>query len=246
MLTKLEHLEDIANENKLHIHNYHFSNTKKAACMQFGDYKAIALDRPAIETNVEEGILLAEEIGHYETGGLYSINATYNTPVARSNRIKFEAKAKHWAIVALLSPEEIESGMRISCGDIMMVAEHCQVTVDFLEEAIHYYRSHGFEFWFDRINDDYESSVATISHDTRDDDGCASDTLDDLTSSSFAPRDDVVIKDGTQLKHRALTFEDFNFNVQDKKTVSPQYLEEIILEIFELDDFIFKYNKTSF
>jgi len=188
MLTKLEHVEDIAHENKLHIHNFHFSNTKKAACMKSGDYKAIALDRSAIETTAEECVLLAEEVGHYETGALYSIESTYNTPVARSNRIKFEAKAKHWAIDKLLSPDEIECGLKMHGGNITMVAEHYQVTVDFLQDAIDYFRSCGIVFQFDEPNEDGEHGVDIIQLDVQDDGHNSEVVVDGYIDNAEAPQ----------------------------------------------------------
>ncbi|MCL2362379.1 MAG: hypothetical protein FWC73_11280 [Defluviitaleaceae bacterium] len=169
MPTKLEQLEELAHQNKIHIHDYHFSETKKAACMRHEDYKAIALDRSAIESAAEESVLLAEEVGHYETGSLYLIESTYNSPIARSNRNKFEAHARRWAFEKLLSPEEIEKGMRVNCGDVWLAAEYCQVTVDFLIQTIEHYRSYGTVFSFDKRCDDGEYEVSTIQLEIHDD-----------------------------------------------------------------------------
>lgn len=149
MYTKLEQLEDIAYQSDVQIHNFRFSDIKKAACVLLGDCKTIALDRLGISSTAEEVEILAEEIGHFETGALYIVNSTYNTPVARSNRIKCEGTAKRWAYENLLKPDEIESAIAKNLGDIHLAADDCQVTVEFMNAAISYYRSCGIVFNFD-------------------------------------------------------------------------------------------------
>jgi len=149
-MTKLESLYEFASESAVSIVNESFSKTKKAACIHLKPDKLIVLDIAAIESKEEEIVLLAEECGHYETGGLYVIEATYNTAIARSNRIKYEGMARRWTYKRLLKPDEIEAAVKLdgSFGD-HAVAARCSVTVDFLHKAIEYYRSTGVVFSFD-------------------------------------------------------------------------------------------------
>ena len=104
-MTALEELYDMTYENNIYVADAHFSNSKKAACIS-GNCKIIVLDKPAITSQSEERELLSEEIGHYETDALYLIEATANSPGARSNRLKCEAHARQWAYKKLVPPEK--------------------------------------------------------------------------------------------------------------------------------------------
>ena len=148
-MDKLDFIYDFATNNDVSVINREFSPTKKAACLHIKPLKLIVLDKSKIETRVEEGEILAEEMGHYETGGLYIIESTFNSPVARNNRIKYEAQARHWAYRAYLSVLEIEEAVKKESPEEWAIAELCQVTVDFLRKAIEYHRSCGAVFSFD-------------------------------------------------------------------------------------------------
>jgi len=151
-MDKLEYLYEFAAETGIDILNRKFSGTKKAACLHMKPHKLIVLDKPAITSKCEEVAILSEEIGHYETGALYIIESTYNSSVARSNRIKYEAKARHWAYLQCCPPEAIESAIVQSGRSDHAIAEHCCVTVEFLHQAIAYHRSCGVVFSFDCVN----------------------------------------------------------------------------------------------
>lgn len=148
-MTKLEKLYGFAHGSNINIVDAKFSQTKKAACMGNGAYKNIIMDKSAITSTNEEASILAEEIGHFETGALYTIQATYNMPIARSNRIKYEAKAKRWAITNYLPVDEIEKAVSHAAGDKYLAAEYCQVTAEFLDKAVEHYRTCGVIFTFD-------------------------------------------------------------------------------------------------
>jgi len=153
-MTKLEALYEFADDNAIDIINGAFSQTKKAACLHLKPDKLIVLDVAAMESKAEEVAILCEEIGHFETGALYVINSTYNTKIARNNRIKYEAQARHWAYNKCCTPCEIETAFKQEgvYGE-SAVAEYCQVTVGFLHKAIEYHRSCGVTFSFDNNGD---------------------------------------------------------------------------------------------
>ena len=140
-MTKLDSLYEFARDNTIDIVQASLLHKKKAMCMFIKPDKVIFLNKAAIETKDEEVSILAEEIGHFETGALYMIRSTYNTPIARSNRIKYEAKAKRWAIKKCLPPQEIEKAFKHVGSNYHAVAEHCNVTVEFLRTAIEYYKT---------------------------------------------------------------------------------------------------------
>jgi len=119
--------------------------------------KAIALNKNILCGKADEASVLAEELGHFDTGAFYAITPCINTPIGRSNRIKCEGVAKGWAYREYCAPDEIEMAHRQEgvYGDYAM-AEYWQVTVDFLQRAIEYHRSCGVVFSFD--NDNYDSA----------------------------------------------------------------------------------------
>ena len=142
-LTKLEELYQTAHDHGIHVHNYSYSGTRKAACMTEGDYKAVAMDMPAIESTEEEQVLLAEELGHYETDSLYLLSINHNTALERSNRIKCEARAKRWAVFNCVPMDELmcafEACKTSEGASVRALAEYLDVTVDFLLYAVDLY-----------------------------------------------------------------------------------------------------------
>ena len=137
-MSKLDRLYGSAFASNINIVNGHFSKTKKAVCLASKTAKNIVMDMSAIHTQAEELTILAEEVGHFETGALYVISSTYNTAVARSNRVKYEAQAKRWAIKEVLPLSEIKFAIA-NAGNDWEAAEHCGVTVEFYREAVEYY-----------------------------------------------------------------------------------------------------------
>ena len=147
-MTMLEHLEHMAYEQDIHIHDYPFSETKKAVCYHSVDgsweYKAILLDKPKIASLSEKIVLLAEEMGHLVTDSLYVITATANTRAARSNRMKYEAQAKRWAIKEMLPVYKIKACWdKGIVGLYEMAEELTPLPEDFILRAIQDYRSTG-------------------------------------------------------------------------------------------------------
>ena len=152
-MDKLSALHQFAEDNGIGIVNESFSDTKKAACVHLKPFKYVILDRQVMESSHEETSVLAEEIGHYETGALYIIESTHNMPISRSNRIKYEAKARHWAYKEYCPPDEIEKAVESEGHSDYAVAEYCQVTVEFFRRAVEYHRSCGVKFSFDNSDD---------------------------------------------------------------------------------------------
>lgn len=149
-MTKLERLEDIACKRGINIHNFSISKTKKAGCYHEVDgnfeYKAILMDKPKIKGKTEETALLAEEVGHFETNALYMIDATINTPTARSNRQKYEVQAKRWGVKYLVPKKQIQRAF--DDGRIMdyEIAEFCDVDVDTFRKAMEIYQQENVKF----------------------------------------------------------------------------------------------------
>ena len=99
--------EEVILEN-IQIRNLHFSNTKKAMCVQFKNVKIITLDYKNITSVVEEKEILAEELSHFQTGTLYMIKNNFNEKIEKQNQRKFEAKAKRHSTLKLVKQKDVE------------------------------------------------------------------------------------------------------------------------------------------
>jgi len=131
----------LAYEKNIEINQYHFSNTKKAMCIHIDNYKSIALDKKEIESKIEETEILAEELGHYETGSLYAIEATYNQPLKQNNIIYFEAKAKKWKTKRLLPYIELQKALNKGIHEVYALSEYFNLSEIFIKDAINLYKS---------------------------------------------------------------------------------------------------------
>lgn len=141
-MTKLERLYDLAYERNIVINDFHYSDTGKGMCVHDGDYKSIALDMLAFETSGEECAVLGEELGHYETGTLYLLEATINSPIYKSNERWCEGKAKTWKIKELLPFNELKEAYnryRYLDDVIWELSEYFGFPEDFICEALEYY-----------------------------------------------------------------------------------------------------------
>jgi len=139
MLSKLEMVYNDIDKANIKIYDYHISDTKKAACVRTNSIKAIAIDKSQIKTSAEERTIITEELSHYETNSLYLIEFTSNTHIGRLNQIICEAKARHHTIKKLLPFKEMKEAIHNGCTEIYELAEHFEVTEDFIKSAIKYY-----------------------------------------------------------------------------------------------------------
>ena len=147
-ITMLEKLYNKAFADGIHILDYNLYPTTRAICMCNGQSKNIVINRPAITSKAEETVVLSEELAHYETGTLYMLKPNFNSNIERSNRIKYEAQAKHRAIQNILPVQKIKKAIVYACGNPHEAAEYCEITVEFFNEAVEYWQSTGIQFLF--------------------------------------------------------------------------------------------------
>ena len=95
--------------------------------------KRIAIRKDMTETRKK--CVLAEELGHYHTttGNILNQSTVENR--------KQERKAREWSYNKLIGLSGILSCYRAGCHTLYEMAEHLDVTEDFLKEAIEYYKS---------------------------------------------------------------------------------------------------------
>ena len=111
--------------------NYNFRYTRIKGLYCDGN---IALNRN-IQTESEKKCILAEEIGHFETscGDITDQNNI-------SNR-KQELRAREWVYVTILPLSNLIKAYKNGCRNRYEIAEYLDVTEEFLQEAIEYYKS---------------------------------------------------------------------------------------------------------
>ena len=87
-----------------------------------------------IETSCEKACIFAEELGHHFTshGDIINQNDISN--------IKQELRARAWAYERLVGIVDLINAYRHGVKDKYELAEFLEVTIEFLEEAIEYYR----------------------------------------------------------------------------------------------------------
>ena len=97
---------------------------------------AIAIDPSKIISTADAKAKLAHEMGHCCTGSFY------NKYAACDVRQKHENRANRWAIQKLIPEEELDDAVANGCTDIFSLAEHFEVTEDFMRMAVCWY-THG-------------------------------------------------------------------------------------------------------
>lgn len=94
----------------------------------------ICLDPAAIETECDERVHLAHELGHCCTGSFY------NRYAARDLRQKHENHADRWAIKKLVPKDELEAAIASGLIDSWELADYFNVTEPFIIKAVAYYK----------------------------------------------------------------------------------------------------------
>lgn len=130
-MNKYEKLCQSAFDTNVDIVNYPFSGTRIKGLYCDGNV-AISND---IETDTERVCILAEELGHYATssGNILDQSST-------SNR-KQELIARLWAYNNLIGLAGILDCYRAGCHTIYEMADHLEVTEEFLVDALACYKS---------------------------------------------------------------------------------------------------------
>ena len=92
----------------------------------------IGIDDKQLESSMDERVHIAHELGHCETG------AFYNEYSPLSIREKCEATADRWAVKKLINKDEFNELIKSGIA-VWELAEHFNVTEDFIKKAYHLY-----------------------------------------------------------------------------------------------------------
>lgn len=86
-----------------------------------------------LESETEEKVKLAHELGHCETGAFYNRYALCDI------REKHERRADKWAIKKLIPEDELKNACKF-CNNRFELAEYFGVTEDFMQKALEFYK----------------------------------------------------------------------------------------------------------
>ncbi|MBQ8016170.1 MAG: ImmA/IrrE family metallo-endopeptidase [Clostridia bacterium] len=132
--TKTNELYRIAEQSGTEIICFDLPQTVSVSVLSGGGSCYIGLDPFRIETTAQERVHLAHELGHCETGAFYSLHSAAET------RGRCENRADRWAIKALVPFCELLSAFQSGITDLWALAEHFDVTEDFMRKALNHYR----------------------------------------------------------------------------------------------------------
>lgn len=129
-MTKLESLENEAIAENVEVIDYPFSSNRIKGLYCDG---TVALNEN-IRTNSEKSCVLAEELGHYHT--------TYGNIICQSSvsNQKQELRARAWAYDKMVGLTGIIDAYKHGCRSTHDTAEYLDVTEEFLQDALKYYR----------------------------------------------------------------------------------------------------------
>lgn len=104
-----------------------------AMSMPWRDGHAIAIDPNKIDTLAAHTVSLGHEMGHCMTDSFYVKGASLDV------RQKHENRADKWAINRLVPVDEFDAAIADGCDSIWALAEHFNVTEDFMRKAVCFY-----------------------------------------------------------------------------------------------------------
>lgn len=104
-----------------------------AATIECGGTYGIFIDADKLSSRSEEAVTVAHEAGHCMTGSTHQLYSPFEVIQ------KHENTADKWAIKKLIPKEELYDKILSGCTDIWELAEHFNVTEDFLRKALCFY-----------------------------------------------------------------------------------------------------------
>ena len=129
---KTINLYNRADKNGIIVERYDLPKVRSVSA-NCGEQCFVALDRNV--KGAEERVCLAHELGHCETMSFYNIYSPFDI------RAKHERRADIWAIRRLVPQASYKKALRDGYRDIASLAEHFDVTNEFMNKAVQYYSS---------------------------------------------------------------------------------------------------------
>jgi len=138
-LTALEEMHNHADENNIVVRTSYYESPHKGYCFLLFDGAVVTLNSFYIQSSADELCILAEEIGHVETGTVLPIGEYICPQYKRWVKRKNEILALRCAIQRLLPPSKIQAAISKGNRGAHGIAKFCGVTEEFAESALRYY-----------------------------------------------------------------------------------------------------------
>ena len=127
----LTSLYNIAECDNIEVYSFNLKHIKSLSLLQDGSC-FISINPFALESEADEKVKLAHELGHCETGAFYNQYAVCDV------RSKHERTADKWAIKKLIPEDELKEACKY-CRNRWELSQHFEVTEDFMQKALDYY-----------------------------------------------------------------------------------------------------------
>lgn len=132
-MTELLSLYLLAEEENIMVDCYQLGKRAALSIMDRDGDCYIAIDPFRLESEMDEKVKLAHELGHCKTGSFY------NQWAARDVRQKHENRADKWAVQHLVSEEALDDAVAEGHTEMWQLAEHFGVTEDFIRKVVCWY-----------------------------------------------------------------------------------------------------------
>ena len=113
--------------------DYFPMQTAEAFSVPIGGTCAIALDPTKIRSEAAEEVKLSNDVGHRVYRGSYNKYTPFDV------RAQHENKANAWAVHRLIPWAKLKQAVKSGIAEVWELAEHFDVTEDFMRWAIAYY-----------------------------------------------------------------------------------------------------------
>ena len=134
MAKTLNELYQLAEQSDVDIYDFRLDYTKSISLMESCGDCRIAIDSTQIKTSAEEKSILGHELGHCVTGSFYNRYSPLDV------RQKHENRANKRAALTLIPIDELMDAMENPWCSLYYLAEHFEVTEEFLQKALELYR----------------------------------------------------------------------------------------------------------
>ena len=129
----LQNLYEIADRDGIDVDFFPMRDTVSIS-LPYGDKQYIAIDVDRIQTNIEEKVCLAHELGHCETGSFYNIFSPLDV------RGKHENTADKWAVKKLIPKDELIEALNGGYTELWELTEYFDVSEDTVKKAFAIYK----------------------------------------------------------------------------------------------------------
>ena len=131
-MSKLTNLYELAERQHIRVDCFELPTAESLSLTQLGQC-FIAIDPFALQSNADECVKLAHELGHCLTGSFYNRYSGLDV------RQKHENRADRWAIETLIPEEELLTAYKKGYREVWQLAEYFDSTEDFIRKAAAYY-----------------------------------------------------------------------------------------------------------